>query len=100
MAILTTVHKSGPFRMRVFGPGTYGFAAKLGQGAGIGYGRVVFTITDHDVDDLKISFQPAASVNATVRMAEEALPLPPTHAKEMFDQLMKAADEGLPPPKF
>ncbi|HWE53562.1 MAG TPA: carboxypeptidase regulatory-like domain-containing protein [Bryobacteraceae bacterium] len=107
-AIRTPVRQPGPFRVDGLVPGTYQIKARSTEGAKTEYGQITFTITDHDVEGLKLTFQPAAILKTTVRMAEEAVPLPGAESMSALEQQVraqsrakqKAVQAGLPSPKF
>ena len=76
------------------------------------YGELSLSITDHDIDEVKLELLPTASLTATIRMAEDGAD-PPEDAELTFFQAdgRKAADpvslhggrfriEGLPPGRY
>jgi hypothetical protein len=67
---------SGPFRIDGLTRGEYGLIAEMGKGASIAFGRLSFSITDHDLTFVKLTLSRAASIAGTVRMAEEHAALP------------------------
>jgi uncharacterized surface anchored protein len=102
----------GPFSIEGLTPGQYTFTGTLGSGADKLYGELSLSVTDHDIDDVKIKLLPTASLTATIRMAEDTV-TPPEDAELTLYQAdgRKAADpvslhggrfriEGIPPGRY
>jgi hypothetical protein len=76
------------------------------------YGELPLSVTDHDIDDVKIKLLPTASLTATIRMAEDGANFPEDAELTLFqDDGRRAADpvslhggkfriEGLPPGRY
>ena len=71
---------AGSFFIEGLTRGEYSFGVMLGNGAQALYGGVSFTITDHDIDGVNMTFGPTASLTGVVRMAEDGVALPKTIA--------------------
>jgi hypothetical protein len=68
---------AGPFQVAGLTRGEYGLVAEMGKGTDIAFARQSFSITDHDVESIKLTLSPAASITGTVRMKEENASIPP-----------------------
>jgi hypothetical protein len=102
----------GPLSIKGLTPGQYTFTAKLGTGANTLYGEVSLSVTDHDIDDVKIKLLPTASVTATIQMTEDGVAAPEDAELTLYQaDGRKAADpvslhegrfriEGLPPGRY
>ena len=66
----TELKHSGPFSIERLTPGHYTLSAMLGRGADKLYGELSLSITDHDIDAVKLKLLPTASLTATVQVAE------------------------------
>jgi hypothetical protein len=102
----------GPFSIEGLTPGQYTFTGTLGRGADKLYGELSLSVTDHDIDDVKIKLLPTASLTATIRMAEDGANVPEDAELTLFQtDGRKAADpvslhggrfriEGIPPGRY
>jgi Carboxypeptidase regulatory-like domain len=105
-------NRPGPFSIEGLTPGRYTFTGTVGRGADKLYGELSLSVTDHDIDDVKIKLLPAASLTATIRMAEDGADVPEDAELTLFQaDGRKGADpvslhdgrfriEGLPPGRY
>jgi hypothetical protein len=101
----------GPFSIELI-PGQYTVTAKLGTGANTLYGELSLSVTDHDIDDVKIKLLPTASLTATVQMDSDGVAVAENAELTLYQaDGRKAADpvslhegrfriEGLPPGRY
>ena len=104
--------RPGPFSLEGLTPGQYTFSAMLGRGADKLYGELSLSVTDHDIDGVKIKLLPTASLMATIRVAEDGVDVPEDAELTLFQaDGRKGADpvslhggrfriEGLPPGRY
>jgi hypothetical protein len=104
--------RSGQFSIEGLTPGQYTFTGTIGRGADKLYGELSLSVTDHDIDDVKIKLLPTASLTATIRTTEDGAEVPEDAELTLFQaDGRKAADpvslhsgrfrlEGLPPGRY